>query len=507
MMNPLSGGPMSLRLQINLLLAAMMMLFMAALGWLQIDSTRRSVHEEIQAAHRVATQVLTRVSFVYRQSGIDGMTDFLHQLGRVRANDITLHDASGRLLYESPPSPYKPGREAPGWFDDLVSPPIEPRIIPLVDGHVTVHANPSRAVLDGWDDLMRLLSVALLVFVAAILTIYWLAGRLIDPLARVVDGLRAIGRGEYGTRLPSMPGKEGASLSRAFNGMAQTLEDSISARREAAEATELLARNRELTQLIQARIEQERGTIARELHDEMGQSVTAIKSLALSIVQRSGAPGDPAREAALAIAQTSDHLYQVVHAILPRLRPLALDQFGLADALEDLLGDWRQQHPAMAFDLQVHGLPEAIADAVSTAAYRIVQEAVTNSLRHARGRRIAIDIRREGDLLAIRIRDDGRGLGNDWKAPGHYGLIGMQERATAIGGTLALEDLPGEGLSVIARLPLADHAAAKVPAGQVSGQMPAQMPAQVSGQVPGERASAGAASAPPDEAAQAVAAR
>ena len=495
MTNPARGSPMSLRLQINLLLAGMMMLFMAALGWLQIDSTRRSVHEEIQAAHRVATQVLTRVSFVYRQSGIDGMIDFLHQLGRVRAIDITLHDASGKLLYESPPSPYKPGREAPRWFDDLVSPPIEPRIIPLVDGHVTVSANPSRAVLDGWDDLMRLLSVALLVFAVAILTIYWLAGRLIDPLAHVVDGLRAIGRGEYGTRLPPLPGKEGASLSRAFNGMAQTIEDSINARREAAEATELLARNRELTQLIQARIEQERGAIARELHDEMGQSVTAIKSLALSIAQRSGAPGDAAREAALAIAQTSDHLYQVVHAILPRLRPLALDQFGLADALEDLLGDWRQQHPAIVFDLRVHDLPEAIGDAVATAAYRIVQEAVTNSLRHARARRIAIDVRRERDLLAIRVSDDGRGLGNNWKAPGHYGLLGMQERAKAIGGTLTLEDSPGDGLSVTARLPLDDDVAAQLPAGQGAGEEAGEEAGEGTGQRTGIAASDGAARA------------
>ena len=467
MKNPLAGGSMSLRLQINLLLTTMMVLFVAALAWLQIDSTRRSVHEEMQAAHRVATQVLTRVSFVYRQSGIDGMVGFLHQLGRVRANDITLHDDAGKLLYESPPSPYKAGRDAPAWFDDLVAPPIEPRIIPLVGGYVTVHANPSRAVLDGWDDLKRLLSVALLVFAAAIVAVYWLAGRLINPLSQVVDGLRQLERGHYHTRLPSLPGKEGASLGRAFNGMAQAIEDSISARQEAAEATEMLARNRELTQLIQVRIEQERGAIARELHDEMGQSVTAIKSLALSIAQRcaaddaaAGPRRDPVREAAQAIAQTSDHLYQVDHDILPRLRPLALDQFGLADALEDLLGDWREQHPEMAFELQVRDLPDPIDDAVATAAYRIVQEAVTNSVRHARARRIAIDLRHEDGLLVLRIRDDGRGLGGDWKAPGHYGLVGMQERASAIGGTLSLESRPGDGLSVIARLPMAGENAA-----------------------------------------------
>jgi signal transduction histidine kinase len=75
-------------------------------------------------------------------------------------------------------------------------------------------------------------------------------------------------------------------------------------------------------------------------------------------------------------------------------------------------------------------------------------------VRHAHARRIAIDLGHEDGLLIVRIRDDGRGLGGDWKAPGHYGLVGMQERASAIGGTLSLDSRAGEGLSVIAKLPM-----------------------------------------------------
>jgi two-component system, NarL family, sensor histidine kinase UhpB len=108
----------------------------------------------------------------------------------------------------------------------------------------------------------------------------------------------------------------------------------------------------------------------------------------------------------------------------------------------------------MTFELEVRDLPEDIGEALSTAAYRIVQEAVTNSLRHAQASRILITLVRDGELMVIQVRDDGRGLPSDWKAPGHYGLIGMQERATAIGGTLALQEAPGGGLTVTARLPL-----------------------------------------------------
>jgi two-component system sensor histidine kinase UhpB len=449
---------MSLRLQINLLLATMMVLFMAALGWQQLDSTRRGVREEIQAAHRVATQVLTRVSFVYRRVGLDGMVEFLHQLGRVRANEITLHDDQGHLLYESPPSPYKAGRDAPDWFSRLVWAPEEPRTIPLAGGHITVSANPSRAILDGWDDLMRLLSVAVVVFAMANLAVYWLAGRAIRPLSRVVGALQAVARGEYETRLPVLPGKEGASMSQAFNGMAQAIQDSTRARQEASEAAERLAQNRELTQLIQTHIEKERGEIARELHDEMGQALTAIKSLGQSIAQRTRSPADATAqataEAAKLIVQTTDHLYDVVHGLIPRLRPLALDNFGLADALEDLVGDWRARHPQMDFSIHLHDLPEDLDDAHSTAVYRIVQEAVTNSIRHSGAKRIGIDLRREAGLLAVRISDNGQGLLQGGQAKGHYGVIGMRERAAALGGTLELVPAQGGGLSVVARLPL-----------------------------------------------------
>jgi len=293
----------------------------------------------------------------------------------------------------------------------------------------------------------------MIVFAFANLAIYWLAGRAVKPFARVADALRAIGRGEYRTRLPVLPGKEGGSMSQAFNGMAQAIEDSIRARREAAEAAERLAQNRELTQLIQSHIEQERGAIARELHDEMGQALTAIKSLGQSIAHRASAPEDATGQAARLIVETTDHLYEVVHGLIPRLRPLALDNFGLADALEDLVGDWRPRRPQIDFSLRVQSLPEHLDDAHATAVYRIVQEAVTNSIRHAGASRIAIQLQAEGQVLTVRISDNGRGLFNDGQAKGHYGVIGMRERTVALGGTLDLVAAEGGGLSVIARIP------------------------------------------------------
>lgn len=445
---------MSLRLQINLILTALIGLFVGILVWQQIDSTRRSVREEVEAASLVATQLLTRVTWIYGQSGPAGMTEFLTRLGRVRANEIELLDQAGGVLYRSPPSPYKAGRDAPDWFARIVSPPMSPREIELPSGRLLVRADPSRAALDGWDDLLQLLWVAALVFAGGNLLAYWLAGRTLRPLARVVDGLREMERGAYHTRLPELPGKEAQLMSHAFNAMAQAVEDSAAAKKAAAEATEKLAENRELTQIIQARIEEERGAIARELHDELGQSVTAIKSVGLSIVQRAAGKDRDIEQAARLVVDTAGQIYDVVHHMIPKLRPLALDRFGLADALDDLADDWRLQHPAIGFALKHERLPHELGDTLTTAVYRIVQEAVNNAVRHAGASRVAIELGVVDGDLAISVEDNGRGLPANWRTPGHYGVIGMRERAFTLGGMLELQKPESGGLRVFARIPL-----------------------------------------------------
>ena len=107
---------MSLRLQINLLIAVLMTLFIGTLVYQQVEDTRSSVREEIEGSNRVAIQLLTVVSGAYEQSGVRGMLTFLNQLGRVRANDVSLYDPAGQLVYSSPISVYKSGRNAPLWY-------------------------------------------------------------------------------------------------------------------------------------------------------------------------------------------------------------------------------------------------------------------------------------------------------------------------------------------------------------------------------------------------------
>lgn len=445
---------MSLRLQVNLIITTLLGIFASLLIGLQIDNTRRSVHEEVVGANVVATQLLSRVNFVYGHSGLEGMSEFLGRVGRIRANEVELYDEQDRLIYRSPPTPYKAGREAPRWYARIVSPPLAPKDISLPQGRIVLRADPSRATLDGWDDLRPMLWMVLAGFVLGNALVYALVGRAMRPLQQVVQGLRSMAQGAYDTRLPGMSGREGRLISQAFNSMAQSVQDSAQVRRQAQAATQALAENRELTQIIQARIEQERGAIARELHDELGQQVTAIKSVGLAIARRAAGQDASIEQSARLVMDCADQIYDEVHRLIARLRPLALDRFGLRDALQDLLDDARMRHPGVALNLALGGSFDGLDDALSTAVYRIVQEAVNNALRHAQASRIDVSVQASEECLQLEVADNGTGRTEAFEVPGHYGVLGMRERAQALGGSFELEQIEPVGMRVRASLPL-----------------------------------------------------
>ena len=445
---------MTLRLQINLIITALMALFASALIWLQIDDTRRAVRDEVLGANVVATQLLSRMSWVDGTGGLEGALKYLSRVGRVRANEIVLYGPEGSLLYRSPPSTYKVGREAPQWYTRVVSSPLEPKVIMLPNGRITLQADPSRATLDGWDDLRPLLWVVLAGFIVANALVFALIGRATRPLRLVVRGLRQMEAGAYDTRLPDLSGREGRQISHAFNAMAQSVQDSALARQQAQQATQALAENRELTQLIQARIEQERGAIARELHDELGQQVTAIKSVGLAIARKVAGQDALIEQSARLVMECADQIYDGVHRLISQLRPLALDRFGLRDALQDLLGDWRMRYPDAGLTLSVSGPFDGLGDDLSTAVYRIVQEAVNNALRHAQASRIEVKVEALAHSLQLEVSDDGIGHVDQFHAPGHFGVLGMRERAHALGGSFDLDQMDPTGVRVRVSFPL-----------------------------------------------------
>ena len=445
---------MSLRLQVNLIITALMAIFASVLIGLQIDNTRRSVHDEVLGANVVATQLLSRMQWVYGTSGLAGMADFLGQVGRIRANEVELRDDQNNLVFSSPPSVYKVGREAPLWYASIVSPPLLPQEIRLPTGRLLLRADASRAVLDGWDDLRPMLWMVLAGFVLGNVVVYALMGRALKPLHQVVQGLRDMAAGDYGTRLTELAGREGRQIGAAFNHMAQSVQDSIEAKRQAREAALALAENREFTQAIQNRIEQERGAISRELHDELGQQVTAIKSVGLAIARRAAGTDPSIEQSARLVMDCADQIYDGMHRLISKLRPLALDQFGLQDALRDLLGESQLHHPDLLVNASLPEGLDKLDGEQATAVFRIVQEAVNNALRHAQANRIDVLLSASNQSLHLAVSDDGIGRVTQFQTEGHYGLSGMRERAQALGGSFVLQQVEPGGVRIKVSLPL-----------------------------------------------------
>jgi two-component system, NarL family, sensor histidine kinase UhpB len=446
---------MKLRTRLNLVVAGLTVTFTAVLIGEEIRSTRLSLREEIAAGNRVASQLLGGVAAVYsRDGGADQVHRFLDELGRVRANDITLETDAGEVLYRSPPATYKAGRTAPAWFSRLLAPDAPRNLFALPGGmRLTVQAEVSRAVLDAWDDLVRLAALAAAMLVVVNGLALWLVDRTLAPFPVIASGLARIESGDLGARLPPLPGHEASAMGAAFNRMAQAVEDKVAAERKARDAELKLAERRELARIVDQRLEEERRAIAHELHDEFGQSVTAIRALAQAIAVQAGTRDGATRETAELISGEAARLYDNMHGLIPRLTPLALDTLGLAVTLDNLIRDWQRRFPSVALTVQ-QDIPSDLGPSVALAIYRVVQEGLINALRHGQPKRVDVAVSADPQRIAVTVRDDGIGLPADWSRAGHFGLRGLAERVAQLGGKFAIANAAKGGVELKAEIPL-----------------------------------------------------
>ncbi len=233
---------------------------------------------------------------------------------------------------------------------------------------------------------------------------------------------------------------------------ARTLEKGVEAQIERDEE------NRRVLQRLSARLvhaqEDERRTIARELHDEVGQALTAVKTelgLAQRRAQASGA-ADPGLEEARAI---TDRTLNAVRDLSQLLRPALLDDLGLPAATGSLLRGFSRRTGTRA-DLETDGTIDRLATEIETCAYRIVQEAVTNVARHAHATAVRVTLARRGSTLRLRVEDNGRGFDAGRIAASDdrgFGLIGMRERVSGFRGSFVLDTAPGRGTCISVELP------------------------------------------------------
>ena len=233
----------------------------------------------------------------------------------------------------------------------------------------------------------------------------------------------------------------------------RALQAEMAQRQRAEEA------HREVLRRLVAAEETERGRVSRELHDRLGQDLTALK-LGLQIVRKQGGCPPTLRESVGNLEHLADSLMRDLHRLAWELRPAALDDFGLELALRRYADEWAALS-GVAVDFESQGVTaRRLAREVETALYRIAREALTNVVRHANAKRVSILLQRRADQVSLIVEDDGRGfdaaamLGTP-ASQGKLGLLGIQERATLAGGSAEIESSPGAGTTIFARMPLA----------------------------------------------------
>lgn len=290
--------------------------------------------------------------------------------------------------------------------------------------------------------LLGLVLVTVFAIVSAILAAEFSVLRVLRALTRAV---RRFGAGDVAARAP-IPGSHGElrELAVSFSAMA----DALAARhREARAAQEQL---RALSHRLQRVRDEESGRIARELHDELGQILTGLKMELARVGRACASEGMPvvAAQALAEMREQIDVAIDSVRRISSELRPPVLDRLGLAAALDWLARDCEAKGgPAILLD--VTGLEEPLEALVSTTVFRVVQEALTNVVRHADATQVTVHLAQSGGTLALTIHDDGKGIDPAAaEGPRSLGILGMRERVRLLGGTFGVEGAPGEGTTV-----------------------------------------------------------
>jgi len=432
-------------------------------GVVTILQARTSTRIEIAASMELAELLVSEAVGLMQQEvpAEKFLFDLTSRLRLVRHVRIGVKDAQGSAL-AVPPSVGNAdatrGERAPGWFAALIAAPIASRDVPVVVngariGSVEIVAEPRDEIAEVWGNTVALGAVAVIVNIAVIAILYFLFGRVLDPLTGVARGLADLEQRNYRVRLPRPRAQELAAITDRFNALAQALD---AARSE----------NEKLNHRLITAQDDERRRTALELHDEVGPSLFGLKANAGSIATAAAAL--PEQVASKMTARVRDmlaiieHLQSINRSMLNRLRPMALGHVPLHDILAELVRERARQLPEIEFAFSAHKLMRGYGDSVDLTVYRCVQESLTNVVRHAQAKHVGVELGEAASEengngereLALTVRDDGRGI--DPAAPPGFGLRGMQERVQGLGGRYKVETASGRGTCIRIVIPLRD---------------------------------------------------
>jgi two-component system sensor histidine kinase UhpB len=424
-------------------LAALLLSVLVPLGWVRPDVDRETdgtlqltalllrVQDSVHAAPDPAAALAAAAAAV-RQS---------QPLRHVR---ITLQDAAGNAVAATALD-----ADNGGWLAGMLAAGSgrEQRSYPLAWsgsklGALRVSADPRSEVSEIQERMESDLMLLVLVILAMAGAVYFIVRRGLRPVAQIQSALSLLQSGALATRLPHFRVKDLDDISDSFNHCAQALQSAA-------------AQRRTLNLRLIAVEEEERRRLARELHDELGQSLTAIKVDAAYMEREARGVLPGVVSCARGVGEVVDSIMTLIRGILTRLRPHELEAVGLRGTLQDLVTGW-QARVADRFSctLEFAGPIDSLSPELNLTLYRLIQECLTNAVRHSRARLIAISLQVDADSIQLRVAESDVLSGTAADPAGGTGLDGMRERVAAQGGKLQVIWQPTGGMLLTASMPV-----------------------------------------------------
>jgi len=439
---------MSLRYQINLriFLSALCILILG--GSIAIWQARHAVSDEVDSSIKLAQQLI-KIGFVENNKSSQESLQWLSRLNglqETRHLNIQLKAVTGKILSSVQKRRVTaPEDRPPVWFIKLVNDsPIEIEFpLSTVDGKqlsIVIQANPIDEITEVWgESLVFFISLSLLTFLTFIM-VNLVFRQTLQPIEQIVAGLRRIEIENYEQKLPDFAVQEFDEIGCAINQMASNLKCSQ-------------YDNRALTKHTLEIQEEERQRLAQELHDELGQSLTAIKVMAVTAAH----PKSDINFISESITEICDHLIGVVRTMMHHLHPLVLVELGLTAALEEQVQLWQKRSPELQIVMQCEKEIDKLDKKITIQVFRVIQECLTNIVRHAQAQNVTIKLllnhQEEQKQLHLFVSDNGRGCDMNQLKTG-FGLRSIQERIKSLEGVVEIKSTSGEGMHLTANIPL-----------------------------------------------------
>jgi two-component system, NarL family, sensor histidine kinase UhpB len=448
---------LSLRARINLLLALVLMLGLAINVTRLVLEAGPRVQAEDQSVIRLAREFIDTIV-----AGLNEAPDpearlnqIVRDLNRLRHVSITRQsEAVDRSRTVDSNDGDADARSPPAWFVTLVHPEKTTVNVPISlkgeSGSLLITSHPNDEMAEIWDGIITQLQIGTVIAIVLFLITAKVVGRALAPIQTLSEAMTKIEAGGYDTRVKPDGPPELAVICDKLNHLAGTLGSAVDDKRRLAERVVSLQ-------------DVERKEIARELHDEFGPYLFALRAHAGALA-RIADTGDPSVEATRkhgsAILEQVNALQQSNRRVLEKLRPVGLTELGLCEALGALLRLWGESHPDVIIETAISPSLGDTGETADLTIYRTIQEALTNVFRHAGATSVNVTVEptelpsglartsRGGAL--VRVRDNGGGLKPDHKLG--LGLTGMRERILALGGSLTIVSGDG-GVAVEAVVP------------------------------------------------------